>query len=98
MTDITSTEANLVAPSLPLPVGISGTAEVTNHEVHEVAADTSSPVGNEKSHNLAEDEVVKVANSTKQCGKTAKDSHVYSMEEDNAGKVTSLGGTVDGDV
>ena len=65
VTDITSTEATPLAPSLPLPVGISGTAKVTNHEVHEVAADTSSPVGNKKSHNLAEDEVVKVADSTK---------------------------------
>ena len=98
VTDITSTEATPVAPSLLLPVGISGTTEVTNHEVHEVAADTSSPAENEKSHNLTEDEVMKVADSTEQCGKTAEDSHVYSMEEDNAGKVTSLGGTADGDV
>ena len=65
VTDITSTEATPVAPSLLLFVGISGTAEVTNHEVHEVAADTSLPAGNEKSHNLAEDEVVKVNGNTR---------------------------------
>ena len=92
--------------SLPLHVEICVGVELVNHERHEAAADTYSPTckvtcslaRKKNSHTVAEDEVVRDADSPQKCSKIAEDSQVYSVEEEDVGKITSLGSTVQGDL
>lgn len=91
VTNMTDMEPPSVSTTPLLPVEILASTGLIDHKA---ATNTHSPARSGKSRRLGEDEVVCDAASAKKCGKMAEDSEVYSMEEEDIRKVTSLGGVV----